>query len=75
MFEVLGGDGAGAFDGGGGECVVGDAVDEAGQPARAVEQRLDGGGFEQGVLAAGQMQAVGEVGIETGLRRVLRAGC
>ena len=64
MLDVLGGDGAGAFGGGGGECVVGEAVDESGQPAGAVGQRLDGGGLEQGVLAAGQMQAVGEVGIE-----------
>ena len=29
---------------------------------RAVEQRLDGG--RQGVLAAGETQAVGEVGVE-----------
>ena len=41
-----------------------DAVDEAGQSARAVEQRLDGGRLEQGKLAAGQTQAVGEAGVE-----------
>ena len=44
--------------------VVGDTVDEPGQPARALEQGFDGGGFEQGELAAGQTQAVGEVGVE-----------
>ena len=35
-----------------------------GRSARALEQRLDGGGFEQGDLAAGESQAVGEVGVE-----------
>ena len=64
MLDVLGADGAGALGGGGGQRVVGGAVDAPGQSARALRQRLDGGGFEQGVLAAGQMQAVGEVGIE-----------
>ena len=59
VLEVFGGDGARALCGGGGEGVVGGTVDEPGQPARAVEQRLDGGGVEQGELAAGQMQAVG----------------
>ena len=48
MLEVRGVDGAGIVDGGGGERVVGDAVDEPWQPARALEQRLDGGGLEQG---------------------------
>ena len=51
-------------DGGGGQGVVGDAVDESWQTARALEQRLDGGGFEQGDLAAGEAQAVGEVMVE-----------
>ena len=64
MLEVLGGDGAGALDGGGGQGVVGDTVDEPGQSACAVGQRLDGGGFEQGVLAAGQTQSVTEVAVE-----------
>ena len=64
MFEVFGGDGARALCGGGGECVVGDAVDAPGDAARAVRQRLDGGGFEQGEFAAGESQAVGEVGVE-----------
>ena len=64
MFEVLGGDSAGLVDGGGGEGVVGDAVDEPRQPARALRQRLDGGRFEQGEFAAGEAQAVGEVGVE-----------
>ena len=35
-----------------------------GQTARALEQRLDRGGFEQGNLAAGEAQAVGEVMVE-----------
>ena len=61
---MLGGDGAGAIDGGGGQGVVGDTVDEPWQSAGAVGQRLDGGGFEQGVLAAGQPQSVGEVVVE-----------
>ena len=49
LFEVLGADGAGAFDGGGGQSVVGNTVDEPGQPAGALEQCLDGGRLEQGV--------------------------
>ena len=61
---MLGADGAGAFDGGGGEGVVGDSVDEPGQPAGALEQRLDGRRLEQGGLAAGETQAVGEVVVE-----------
>ena len=64
MLGVLGGDGPGALCGGRGEGVVGEAIDEAGHSARAVRQRLDGGGVEQGEFAAGQMQAVGEVGVE-----------
>ena len=35
-----------------------------GQSAGAVEQRLDGGRLEPGVLAAGETQAVGEGGVE-----------
>ena len=50
--DVLGGDGTGVFQGGGGEAVVGDAVDEPWQAAGALEQRFDGGRFEQGDLAA-----------------------
>ena len=64
MLEVHGGDGAGAFRRGGGEGVVGDAIDEPGQSASALEQRLDGGRLEQGQLAAGEAQAVGEVVVE-----------
>ena len=64
MLEVPGVDGPGVVDGGGCEGVVGDAVDEPWQAARALEQRLDGGGFEQGEFAAGEAQAVGEVGVE-----------
>ena len=40
------------------------AVDESWQTARALEQRLDRGGLEQGNLAAGESQAVGEVMVE-----------
>ena len=43
---------------------MGDAVDEPGQTARALEQRLDGGAFEQGEFAAAKTQAVGEVVVE-----------
>ena len=63
-FPKTGVDGAGIVDGGGGQRVVGDPVDEPGQPARALEQRLDGWGLEQGDLTAGEAQAVGEVAVE-----------
>ena len=43
---------------------MGNAVDEPRQSARALEQCLDGAGFEQGEFAAGQTQAVGEVVVE-----------
>ena len=61
---MLGGDGAGVAERGGGQGVVGNAVDEPRQSARALEQCLDGAGFEQGEFAAGQTQAVGEVVVE-----------
>ena len=64
MLEVLGVDGSGIVESGGGQRVVGDAVDEPGQPARGLEQRRDGGGLEQGDFAAGQTQSVGEVVVE-----------
>ena len=64
MLKVLGADGAGAFDGGGGEGVVGYSVDKPKQPAGALEQRLDGRRLEQGGLATGETQAVGEVVVE-----------
>ena len=53
MLEVLGGDGTGVAERGGGQGVVGDAVDEPRHPARALEQSLNGGGLEQGEFAAG----------------------
>jgi len=71
VLDVLGGDGARALCGGGGERVVGGAVDAPGQSARAVCERLDGAGFEQGEFAAGETQAMGEVGVE--FRAVERA--
>ena len=64
MLEVLGGDGTGVVEGGGGQGVVGDAIDESGQRARALEHGLDGGRLEQGEFAAGEAQAVGEVVVE-----------
>ena len=48
---------------------VGDTVDEPRQSARAPGQGFDGGGLEQGELAAGKTQAVGEVGVDTALGR------
>ena len=67
VLDVLGVDGAVALcGGGGGEGVVGDAMDEPGESACALRQRLDGGGFEQGEFAAGEPQAVGEGGVEFG---------
>ena len=65
MLEVLGGDGAGVVERGGGQGVVGDTVDEPGQPARALEQGLDGGGFEQGEFAACETQAVGALPVKS----------
>ena len=61
---MVGIDGAGLVQRCGGECVVGDAVDLARQSTGALEQRLDGGGFEQGQFAAGEPQAVGEVVVD-----------
>ena len=43
---------------------MGDTVDEPGQPARGLEQRLDGGGLEQGDFAPRQAQSVDEVVVE-----------
>ena len=48
-------------DGGGGQGAVCDAVDAPGQSAGRLEQRLDGGRFEQGQFGAREAQAVGEV--------------
>ena len=62
--EVFDAHGAGVVERGGGQRVVGEAVDLARQSARALEQRFDGGGLEQRQLAAGQSQAVGEVVVE-----------
>ena len=61
---MLGGDGAGVAERGGGQGIVGGPIDEPWQPARALEQCLDGAEFEQGAFAAGQTQAVGEVVVE-----------
>ena len=58
---MVGIDGAGLVECGGGECIVGDSVDLARQSAGALEQGLDGGGFEQGQFATGEPQAVGWV--------------
>ena len=59
LLHVFGVDGAGLGEGGGGERVVGDAVDLPGQAAGALEQGLGGGRLEQRQFAAGEAQAVG----------------
>ena len=61
---MVGVDGSGVFERGGGQRVVGDAVDLSRQAARALEQGLDGGGFEQWEFAAGEAQAMGQIGVE-----------
>ena len=61
VLHVLGVDGARLGDGGGGQGVVGDAVDAPRQSAGGLEQGLDGGRLEQGQFGAGEAQAVGEV--------------
>jgi hypothetical protein len=61
---VLGRDGLGAGEGGGEQGVVGQEVDLAGQAPRGLEQRLLGGGLEEGNLCAGAVQAMGEVGAQ-----------
>ena len=60
---MIGGDGAGVLDGRR-QRVVGAAVDLARQPTRAPEQRLLSWRLEQWQLAAGQPQAMGQVGVE-----------
>ena len=61
---MLCGDGAGLVEGSGEEGVVGEAVDGSGQAAGGLEEGLEGGRLEQRELAAGQGEAVGEVGLE-----------
>ena len=53
VVDVLGADGSGVVQRRGQEGVVGDALDEPWQAAGALEQRFDGGRFEQGHFAAG----------------------
>ena len=62
--QVLGGDGARVVEGARRQGVVGDAVDLPGQAAGSLEQCFCGGRLEQRQLAAGQLQTVGEVGVE-----------
>ena len=62
--HVLGVDGAGLGEGGGGQCVVRRAVDLPGQASGTLEQGLDRGRLEQRQFAAGEAQAVFEVGVE-----------
>ena len=64
VLHVLGVDGAGLGEGGGGQCVVRGAVDLPGQAPGALGQGLDGGRLEQRQFAAGEAQAVFEVGVE-----------
>ena len=60
--DVLGADLSQLGQCGGGQRVVGGAVDLARQALGGLEQRLDGSGLEQRQRAAGQLQAVGEIG-------------
>ena len=62
--EVVGVDGSCLVEGGGGEGVVGDAVDLAGQAPCALEQGLDGGNLEQGQFASREAEAVLEIGVD-----------
>ena len=64
MLEVLCVDGSCLVEGGGGEGVVGDAVDLPRQAPGALEQGLDGGRLEQGQLAPGEAEAVLEIGVD-----------
>ncbi len=59
--EVLAGDGFRFVDGGGGERIVGEAIDLSRQAVCGLEQCFDDGGLEQWQLAAGEAQAVEEV--------------
>ena len=62
--EVVGVGGSCLVEGGGGEGVVGDAVDLAGQAPCALEQGLDGGSLEQGQFASREAEAVLEIGVD-----------
>ena len=62
--EVVGVDGSCLVEGGGGERVVGDAVDLAGQAPCALEQGLDGRDLEQGQFASREAEAVLEIGVD-----------
>ena len=59
--EVLAGDGFRFVDGGGGERIVGEAIDLSGQAVCGLEQCFDDGGLEQRQLTAGEVQAMDEV--------------
>ena len=61
---MVGVDGPCLVEGGGGQRVVGDAVDLARQAARALEQGFDGGVLEQGEFAAGKAEAVLDIGVD-----------
>ena len=61
---MLGVDGPGVVQRGGGERVVGDAVDLARQAAGTLEQGFDGRRLEQRQLASGKSQAVPDIGID-----------
>ena len=64
VLEVLGVDGLCVVQGGGGERVMGDAVDLSGQAAGALEQGLDGRGLEQRQFASGEAQAMADIGVD-----------
>ena len=57
-------DGSGLGHGGGGERVVGDAVDGPGQSSGGLEEGLHGGWLEQRRFASGEVRAVGEILVE-----------
>ena len=59
---MLGADLADLGQRGGGQRIVGGAVDFARQALAGLEQRLDGGGLEQRQRTAGELQTVGDIG-------------
>ena len=61
---MVGVDGSGVVErGGGAQRVMGDAVGVSRQAARALAQGLGGGRFEQWEFAAGEAQAMGQIGV------------
>ena len=65
-------DGSGFGQKGGGECVVGDVVDESGKAARGLEEDLDNRRREQRHFAASEKQVVSEVVVVLVTRPLIR---